>query len=60
VVVLKVRFVEDDTVEDPFEGTAKPAEAEVACCSVLVTVSCELEDGKGVEADTAGDVVDGV
>jgi hypothetical protein len=58
VAVLRVPFVEDEAVEEPFEGTANPAEAAVAYCSVLVTVSCEFEDGRVAEADTAEDVAE--
>jgi hypothetical protein len=56
--VAKVPLVADEVVEEPFEGTAKPAEAEVAYCKVLVTVSCEFKVGRDAEANTAEDVDD--
>lgn len=54
----RVPLVEFEAVEEPFEGIADPAVAEVAYCNVLVTVSCEVPDKVGTEADTATDVVD--
>jgi hypothetical protein len=56
--VARVPLFKPEPVEEPFKGITNPAEAEVAYCSVLVTVSCESENGRDTEANTAGEVAD--
>lgn len=50
--MANVPLVEPEVVEEPLEGMAYPPVAEDACCSVLVTVSCESDKGRDAEADT--------